>query len=346
MSFNPQTYLQEKYPHPRDKNITFDEPSHIYTIKLAKKREINTSTNIEKSKNENKNIVQEYEYEYDSGFTSVTTWVHSHFQTFDADKIIDKMMKSPKWTKSKYYGMTKEEIKQEWERNRDEAAEAGTNMHYDIECFYNKNPNKENKSIEYQYFQQFEKDRTVEGGFGENLEPYRTEWMVYDEELRLSGSIDMIFRETKREQKNQSYKNETVKNETEKNTNEITNDKMENDILEHDIVEIYDWKRCREIKKHNSWQSAKTECINHLPDTNYWHYSLQLNIYKAILERNYGKKVNGLYLVCLHPDNKNGSYQRIKVPELKGEIQELIELRKQQVKEYYHKKNTKNKKEK
>ena len=67
MSFNPQTYLQKIYPHPRDDNITFDEGPHIYTIKLE-----NDSG----------------ETYYDSGYTSVTTWNHSHFPHFDADKIL------------------------------------------------------------------------------------------------------------------------------------------------------------------------------------------------------------------------------------------------------------------
>ena len=66
--------------------------------------------------------------------------------------------------------------------------------------------------------------------------------------------------------------------------------------------------------------------IQHLPDTNYWHYCLQLNTYKFIIEKNYGKTVSGMYLVCLHPENKNNSYQRIKVVNLQKEIKELFNL--------------------
>lgn len=70
------------------------------------------------------------------------------------------------------------------------------------------------------------------------------------------------------------------------------------------------------------------ECIEHLPDSNYWHYCLQLNTYKAIIEEKYGKKVDEMYLVCLHPENKNKSYQRIKVEDLQKEVGELFKLRK------------------
>ena len=70
-------YLQKKNGHPRDAHITFEEEGHAYTIDGS------------------------------TDFTSVTTWIHSLFPHFDADKIIEKMMASPKWPNSKYFGMTK-----------------------------------------------------------------------------------------------------------------------------------------------------------------------------------------------------------------------------------------------
>ena len=46
-----------------------------------------------------------------------------------------------------------------------------------------------------------------------------------------------------------------------------------------DLV-IYDWKRSKEICKTSGYNKfALTECINHLPDTNYWHYCLLINHY-------------------------------------------------------------------
>ena len=36
-----------------------------------------------------------------------------------------------------------------------------------------------------------------------------------------------------------------------------------------------------------------------------------------------------MYLVCLHPINKNKSYQRIKVPNLQKEVKKLMKLRKE-----------------
>lgn len=250
----PPTFLKEKNPHPRDDRILFDEPTHTYTI------------------------------DGDSNYMSVTTFNHKLFEEFDADKIIANMRKSRNWVNSKYYGQTDEEIKALWDANRDNAAQAGTKMHYDIECYYNECPN-ENDSIEYQYFMNF-RDAFPE------LKAYRTEWTVFHEELKLAGSIDMVF------------------------------ENEQGDLL------IYDWKRSKEIVKTSTWNKfSNNETISHIPDTNYWHYCLQLNTYKAMLEANYDKKVVGLYLVCLHPDNKNGNFQRIKVADLQEEVKDLFAYR-------------------
>lgn len=253
------SYLAKKHPHPKDSLLTFDEGSHIYTI------------------------------DGDSSYTSVTTFNHLHFQLFDADKIIQNMMRSKNWSKSKYFGQSPEEIKAGWEENRVAAARAGTNLHYDIECFYN-NMESSNNSTEYNYFKEFAKKY-------QHLIPYRTEWMIYDKNLKLAGSIDMVFENP------------------------------------DGSLSIYDWKRSKEIKKSSTWnQFSKTPCIEHIPDTNYWHYCLQLNTYKAILERNYKKIIKEMYLVCLHPENKNRSFQRIKVVELTNEMNALFNLRREQLK--------------
>ena len=102
-------FLAKKNAHPRDAFITFDEGPHIYYVRG------------------------------DPSFTSVTTWNDQHFPPFDTDKVVDNTMRSKKMLDSeyKYYGMTREAIKQAWEDNRDRAAQAGTKMHYDIECHYN-----------------------------------------------------------------------------------------------------------------------------------------------------------------------------------------------------------------
>ena len=267
------SFLAKKNKHERDLNITFDAGPHVYFIKDME----------------------------DQQFLSVTKWNHSHFAEFDADAIIVNMMKGKGWSKSKYFGKTPEEIKAEWNKGRDEAASAGTNLHYQIECYYNCvegqngieeqygiEENSIEYSIEYSYFKNF-----VAACPG--LKPYRTEWMIYHEDLLLAGSIDMVF---------------------------------ENE--EDGTLMIYDWKRAKDIVKTTSFMKySTTECISHIPDTNFWHYALQLNTYKTILEQKYGKIVTKLCLVCLHPNKSN--FQVIPVPILKDEMESLFDLRKKQL---------------
>lgn len=263
--------------HPRDANLVFDEPTHKYSI-LS-----------------------------DPGtrYTSVTTWNHSHFPKFDADEVIQNMMRGKNWNPdNKYWGLTANQIKDQWSQNGAAVSGAGTNLHFDIECFmnqdlkndythrnllenYQKNPNN-NVSEEWNYFLKFIHENP-------RLQPYRTEWMIYDEELKIAGSIDMVY----------------------ENPDET--------------LSIYDWKRAKEITKTNGFgETAKTECIQHLPNTNYWHYSLQLNTYKAILERQYGKIVKDLYLVRLHPNNVNQTFELIRCADLSQEITALFEIHKTQ----------------
>ena len=146
----PPSFLATKYPHERDTRIVFDEGPHIYYIDGSS-----------------------------DGYVSVTTFNHANFEHFDADKIIKGMMSSKRWPQSKYYGQTVDEIKAGWDKNCNEAADAGTKMHYDIECYYNE-VSVENDSIEYQYFKNFLKDYS-------DLKPYRTEWTVFNEDIKLSG---------------------------------------------------------------------------------------------------------------------------------------------------------------
>ena len=56
--------------------------------------------------------------------------------------------------------MTPQQIKDAWKQNGYKAARAGTLMHNDIECYYN-NVDVSNDSIEYKYFQDFEKERNI-----------------------------------------------------------------------------------------------------------------------------------------------------------------------------------------
>jgi hypothetical protein len=71
--------------------------------------------------------------------------------------------------------------------------------------------------------------------------------------------------------------------------------------------------------------------VSHLPDSNYWHYTLQLNIYRWFLETFYGLKISDMYIMIFHPDNDN--YKRYKLNRLETEVEEMLQARLKAVKD-------------
>ena len=125
------------------------------------------------------------------------------------------------------------------------------------------------ESIEFFYNNIESVDTSIEYGFFKkfllefpHLNPYRTEWTVFYTKYKLCGSIDMIFENP------------------------------------DGTLQIYDWKRVKSIEYEAFGDKTSiVPCLKHLPDTNFWHYALQLNLYKMILEEQYDKIVTDLYLV-------------------------------------------------
>jgi len=219
---------------------------------------------------------------------SCTGFIHSFFPHFDADATIAKMMKSQKWTSSVWYGKSAEEIKKTWSDSGKEASTKGTAMHLAIEQFLH--DSEEEIDPENYGTVEWKYFMNFWNDVKDDLVPYRSEWEVWMKEYLLCGSIDMVF----------------------------FSKKLNGYV-------IYDWKRSKEIKTKNDFGTGYGP-VKHLPDCNYWHYTLQLNIYKYFLERYYGLNVVDLCLVILHPDNKN--YRLIRLNILEEEVEDMIQCRK------------------
>jgi len=281
------TTLATAHSHPRDNYIQFYEKTHLYIITTDRHSE----------------------------YTSVTTWCHSHFEKFNADKVIKKIMSGPGWNETnKYWNMSPADISDKWRQEGQRASAAGTKLHNQIECFMNASdmlPNYSHDHLRIKYCEshnmELEQDESSSTPKEWNhfirficdhpsLVPYRTEWMIYSEDLKIAGSIDMVY------------------------------------LNDDDTLSIYDWKRCAKIDQQTQWNKyAKTNIISHIPDTNYWHYALQLNTYKYILETKYDKVVRDLTLVRLHPDTD--TYELIPLPILTGEMEKLMDQRRRHIRD-------------
>ena len=104
------TVLAKYNRHERDAGIDFEPEGHKYTV-LS---------------------------EPGAKYTSVTTWNHGHFPKFNADKVIQNMMRGKKWNEdNKYWGMTPNQIKEQWNQTGKNSARLGTLLHDRIEKFMN-----------------------------------------------------------------------------------------------------------------------------------------------------------------------------------------------------------------
>lgn len=237
--------------------------------------------------------------------TSSTSFVKKFFKKFDSGKIIKNMMESNYWRNNKYYKMTKhlnsdyeiiQFISNLWSSMGTEATTKGTEMHDQIERFYNyvtqtNHPNihksfikvelDEYYSKEFIMFMEFYHDHEHE------YEPYRTEWLVYDLKYDIPGAIDMVFR-----------------------------DKTTGKFI------ICDWKRSKEIKQTPFKNDHALEPISHISDCNYYHYSLQVNLYKYILETNYNIDVSEMWIINIHPNFSK--YQKFVINDFQDEIKSML----------------------
>ena len=126
------------------------------------------------------------------------------------------------------------------------------------------------------------------------LKPYRTEWSVYDWEHKIAGTIDFV------------------------------------DYQNGEYI-IYDWKRSDKIidngmpVKINKYGEKGLHPFEHLDNSPYYHYALQLSLYKYILEKNYGITISDLRLGIFHPAY-NKPYV-LRMPYLEKEIKDIFNLR-------------------
>ena len=264
----------------RDIYLNFTDVGHCYT--LVKEREegggdlATVLTSVKPDDNEEPTAPPDaQQLKNRRGMLSVTTFIHTLFPHFDTQAVITQMMaNTKKWNnpvENVYYGMTREEITEQWESIGKMASEAGTAMHRNLEMYYSEQPYATD-SKEFALFQGFEADY-VTG----KLKPYRTEMTAYcAADLRLCGSVDMLW--------------------------EYVNEVDHGDGKKHLV--LGDWKRSKRINKYNSYQSGCVPATQHLGSCNYVMYSIQLALYKHILEKYYDVIIDVMYIIVLHPNQE------------------------------------------
>jgi ATP-dependent exoDNAse (exonuclease V) beta subunit len=179
---------------------------------------------------------------------SVTSFIGNFKQPFDADKIAEKTSKS---RKSKWYGMTPEEIKQAWTNEALRATTLGTWYHNCRESDICSLETLERHGSTVPIFKPIEIDGTKFSPNQKLTDGVYPEHMVYLKSAGLCGQSDLV---------------EVIGGE----------------------VHITDYKTNKEIKTEGftNWEGITTKMnspVAHLDDCNVNHYALQLSLYMYII---------------------------------------------------------------
>jgi len=164
-----------------------------------------------------------------------------------------------------------------------DSAKKGTFLHESIENYYNQK-NQDEFPPEFNFFKEFINKYPT-------IEPYKTEWKVFDSKSSVAGTIDMVYKKSNGE------------------------------------LFIFDWKRTTKLVNDigtiikSDFEYGYDELEN-LSNNSYNKYCLQQNLYKYILEDNYGEKVSSMNILVLHP--RYHTYFHLQVPNLIKETEFLI----------------------
>ena len=261
--------------------------------------------NLDKSKitfdNDNRLVFEpsEHTYIYDGTIElrAVSNIISLFFETFDAVGNAVRMGRRD--------GVSPDYYLELWDRKGSLSREVGTFMHQQIENIikgekykntYHFKYNNEIEAVDIQkeidFFLSFMEDT--------NIQPFRTEWAICDNEYKIAGTIDCLCKNG-------------------------------------DSYEIYDWKRSSKVIDYygdpileNNWGHIGYGPIKHIHDTSFWRYALQQNIYKFILEKNYGIKISAMKILVLHSDYDMPYL--LDIPNLGTEVIQMLEIIKNKVK--------------
>lgn len=247
--------LKARVPHPRDDLVKFDAKKHVYTV------------------------LGHNNHHYVSASSVCKPW----FSGFPAYAVADRMVRSPQFEHNpkyekywhhlymwggierRYTPIIVEDIVRQWQEYGKQQCQLGTEMHEDIEDFYNGLPHGVQSRMdrqEYQQFMNFHQEVVV----ARNWTPFRTEWQLWDSDAYIAGTVDMLY------------------------------------IDQDSRIHMVDWKRSKEIKRTGS--RAKAICSS-FRNCNYDKYLLQLNIYTHMLAMYYDVRVATMSLGVFHPTHSD-----------------------------------------
>lgn len=185
-------------------------------------------------------------------------------------------------------GVDKKVVLAEWDKTRDDACEYGTAVHWYLESKIRGLPLPKAENLK-----QSRALHVVDQNWEEILKlgkPHEAEKIVASFEHGISGTIDCLA------------------------------------FTDQGGGVLIDWKTNKKIEKRSKYSKKGYPPIRHLNDANFTKYSLQLNLYKYIIETEgyIDTTIEHMYLVHVKPR----SVQVYEIPDMQEDIKKILKYRK------------------
>lgn len=243
----------------------------------------------------------EYTDSQGTKFQSATGWAGSFSEPFNAEKVLDEMSaRRVKAGKDPLTVIERLELKDKWDYAGEYARKLGTEVHSVMEnLWYKKNYNfnkellKKHPEMWNDFVERKKKCKLLFRQLRRVYAPVANEFIVYDAEDGLCGTIDMLAYNMKK-----------------------------------GTYAIFDWKTSKEFKKDDPFGGKTLKApFDDLPECNVSEYSLQLSLYKYLLEKHTSIRISEMFLFQIPgADKAFGDIQP--VYDLSGRIAEYLKKQK------------------
>ena len=220
---------------------------------------------------------------------SVTTFIHEYCNEFDAEGMAEKVANRD--------GKTVQQVLDEWAYKRDFSCEKGTTCHEYAQSLWSGEEWKfkdfdgsKNYKIAVDLIQN--QANNFKNDYQEHLEHLIDELPIGSEEFNIASCVDHLF------------------------YNKLTGGLVLVDYKTNSLMEGYNKK---------AYKKAMKVPLSHINDDALHHYHIQLSIYKFLIEKYTGLKVDEMFIVYMSENIEN--YEIIPIPYLYEEVRKILELR-------------------
>lgn len=228
-----------------------------------------------------------YEYKGQKIGISVTKFIEGYTEDFDAETVAERVANKE--------NKTIQQVLDEWKYKNDFSCTKGTTCHEYAQSLWNKEkyiPLFFDGSSDYIHAVrkiQVQANKFYQD-YQDKLEHLADEFVVGSIEYDIASAIDHLF------------------------INKLTGGLV-----------LVDYKTNSDIHKNERFAKNMKIPLNHLKDTTLNHYYIQLSIYRYLVEKYSGLKIEEMFIVWFSENNDN--YKIIEIPYLKKEVEEILENR-------------------